>query len=122
MKMIKLIRYFLIIIIFCAFLTKTDVIYATSISGEIQGFKAEVTTETSVTGLQTVVQKILNALRVASALLLIVVVATSGIRYITSPANIKGEIKKTALPIILGLIFIFGASNFAAYLIQVFGK
>ena len=114
----KIICFFIIILSF-TFLVNTNQSFAKDIVSEIKGFKAEETKETSVTGLKKVVQKFLVALRVASGLLLIVVVASTGIRYITAPANIKGEIKKTGLPIILGLIFIFGASNFAALIISV---
>lgn len=120
MKIIGKIMYLFIIILSLTFLLNTNVSLSKNISDEISEFVVEDTVPASVSGLQNVVQKILEALRVSSVLLLIIVVATSGIRYITASANLKGEIKKTAFPVIVGLIFLFGASWFAGYLIQFF--
>lgn len=120
MKIIGKIMYLFIIILSLTFLLNTNVSLSRNISDEISEFVVEDTVPASVSGLQNVVQKILVALRVSSVLLLIIVVATSGIRYITASANLKGEIKKTAFPVIVGLIFLFGASWFAGYLIQFF--
>ena len=120
MKIIGKIMYIFIIILSLTFLLNINVSLSKSISDEISEFEVEDTVPASVSGLQNVVQKILVALRVSSVLLLIIVVATSGIRYITASANLKGEIKKTAFPVIVGLIFLFGASWFAGYLIQFF--
>lgn len=120
MKIIGKIMYLFIIILSLTFLLNTNVSLSKNISDEISEFEVEDTVPASVSGLQNVVQKILVALRVSSVLLLIIVVATSGIRYITASANLKGEIKKTAFPVIVGLIFLFGASWFAGYLIQFF--
>lgn len=120
MKIIGKIMYLFIIILSLTFLLNINVSLSKSISDEISEFEVEDTVPASVSGLQNVVQKILVALRVSSVLLLIIVVATSGIRYITASANLKGEIKKTAFPVIVGLIFLFGASWFAGYLIQFF--
>lgn len=120
MKIIGKIMYLFIIILSLTFLLNTNVSLSKNISDEISEFVVEDTVPASVSGLQNVVQKILVALRVSSVLLLIIVVATSGIRYITASANLKGEIKKTAFPVIVGLIFLFGASWFAGYLIQFF--
>lgn len=118
----KIICFFIIILSF-TFLVNTNQSFAKDIVSEIKGFKAEATKETSVTGLKSVVKKFLTALRVASTLLLIIVLASAGIRYITeSSVNVKGEIKRTILPVILGLVFVFGASSFATLVISAFEK
>ena len=118
----KIICFFIIILSF-TFLVNTNQSFAKDIVSEIKGFKAEPTKETSVTGLKSVVKKFLTALRVASTLLLIIVLASAGIRYITeSSVNVKGEIKRTILPVILGLVFVFGASSFATLVISAFEK
>ena len=123
MKVIQKSICFFIIILSFVFLINTNQSFATKISAEIEDFKAEVTTEKSVTGLQDVVKKFLVAVRVAAVLLLIIVLASAGIRYITETSiNVKGEIKKTILPVILGLVFIFGASSFATLIISAFKK
>lgn len=118
----KIICFFIIILSF-TFLVNTNQSFAKDIVSEIKGFKAEATKEKSVTGLKSVVKKFLTALRVASTLLLIIVLASAGIRYITeSSVNVKGEIKRTILPVILGLVFVFGASSFATLVISTFEK
>ena len=126
MSIMKKVSYIAIIIILIGFsCMDSKTVYATgdtSISSEIDKFKASTVKEKSVKSLTEVANKFLSALRVASALLLVIVVASSGIRYIVASADVKGEIKKTALPVILGLILIFGASNLAALIIEIFGK
>lgn len=121
LKVVQKIICFFIIILSFTFLVNTNQSFAKSTLEEIKGFKAQTTEEKSVIDLQGVIKKILFALRVASVLLLIIVLASAGIRYITETSvNVKGEIKKTILPVILGLIFLFGASYFAAMIIDVF--
>ncbi len=121
MKKIEKAIYFFIIILCFTFFLNTNLSYAKKVEDDIKDFKAESTAPDSVTGLKDVVKNFLVAIRVASSLLLVVVIATSGIRYITAPANLKGEIKKNGLAVALGLVFTFGASYFAAFMLDVFG-
>ena len=123
MNSIQKIIYLFIIILCLIFCINTNISFSASIESDIKGFKATTSTAPgSVTGLKEVVKKFLVALRAASILLLVIVIATSGVRYIVATVNLKGEIKKNAFAIVLGLMFIFGASYFASFLIKVFGK
>lgn len=123
MKIIEKIICLLAIILCLTFCINTNISFSANIVSDIEGFKATTSTAPgSVTGLKDVVKKFLIAIRVASSLLLIIVIATSGIRYITSPANLKGEIKKNGLAVVFGLVFVFGASYFAAFILSVLGK
>ena len=123
MKIIEKIIYLLAIILCLTFCINTNISFSANIESDIKGFKATTSTAPgSVRGLKDVVKKFLVAIRVASSLLLIIVIATSGIRYITSPANLKGEIKKNGLAVVFGLVFVFGASYFAAFILSVLGK
>lgn len=95
---------------------------ATLIEEDIGGFEATLPETDKVADLKSIIIKFLNALRVLSILTLLIIVVTTGFRYVTSMPNIKEEIKKTMLPIILGLIFIFSATTIAAFIISALGK
>ena len=95
---------------------------ATLIEEDIGGFEATLPETDKINDLKSITIKFLNALRVLSILTLLIIVVTTGYRYVTSMPNIKEEIKKTMLPIILGLIFIFSATTIAAFIISALGK
>ena len=92
------------------------------IEDDIGGFEATLPETDKIEDLKSIIIKFLNALRVLSILTLLIIVVTTGFRYVTSMPNIKEEIKKTMLPIILGLIFIFSATTIAAFIISALGK
>ena len=95
---------------------------AVLIEDDIGGFEATLPETDKIEDLKSITIKFLNALRVLSILTLLIIVVTTGFRYVTSMPNIKEEIKKTMLPIILGLIFIFSATTIAAFIISALGK
>lgn len=95
---------------------------AALIEDDIGGFEATLPETDKINDLKSITIKFLNALRVLSILTLLIIVVTTGYRYVTSMPNIKEEIKKTMLPIILGLIFIFSATTIAAFIISALGK
>ena len=47
-------------------------------------------------------------------------IAISGFRYIIETPEVKGELKKNMLPIIIGIILVFFASTIAKFLISIF--
>ena len=84
-------------------------------------FSAKLPKDEDVKSLKSIVQKFLSALRILSVLLLIVIIASTGFRYITATtADIKGEIKNTMFPIIMGLIIVFGAVEIAGFILSAF--
>lgn len=76
----------------------------------------------AISSLQGIIKKFLSAIRIITALALIIIVSTTGFRYLTAQPDIKQEIKKTAFPIIMGLVIIFGATAIAGFIISAFGK
>lgn len=67
-----------------------------------------------------IVKKILVVLQIASALITVVVLAFSGFNYIVAAdAEMKSEIKKKMLPIVIGLILVFSATTIAKFLLGV---
>ena len=69
-----------------------------------------------------VIKKLLSFLQVASGLIAILVIAFTGFNYVVaSDPNIKEEMKKKMLPLIIGLICVFSASSIASFILGVVG-
>lgn len=69
----------------------------------------------SVTG---IIRKLLGFLEVASGLMSILVIAFTGFQYIiASDAEMKSEMKKKMLPLIIGLILVFSASSIVSFIL-----
>ena len=76
----------------------------------------------STKGVKGIVKKILGNVRVASALMSILVIAFAGFQYIVAAdAEMKNEMKKKMLPLIIGLILVFSASTITYFLLGVVG-
>ena len=77
------------------------------------------TTTSGVTGIN---RKLLGFLQVASALMSVLVIAFTGFQYIVSAdAEMKNEMKKKMLPIIIGLILVFFATSITTFLLGAVG-
>ena len=67
-------------------------------------------------------KKILALLQIASALITVVVLAFTVFNYITSQdAEMKSEIKKRMLPILIGLVLVFSATTVTRFILAVVG-
>lgn len=69
--------------------------------------------------LQRVIGKILGFLQVASALTTVVVVAFLGFKMLTETPEVKREVKQKGLPIIIGVVLVFGATSVASFIFKV---
>ncbi len=86
-------------------------------------FKSKLPKEKDVKNLREVIGKFLTVIRTIAAMVLVIVVSTTGFRYLTAArADIKEEIKITMFPIVMGLIILFGAVTIAGFIISAFGK
>ena len=65
--------------------------------------------------------KLLGFLQVASGLVAILMIAIVGFNYIISTPDVKEEMKKKMLPIIIGLVLVFGAVSVAKFILGVVG-
>lgn len=72
-------------------------------------------------GLATVIGKLLGFLQVASGIVAVLMIAIVGFNYIISTPEVKDEMKKKMLPIIIGIVLVFGATSVAKFLIGVAG-
>ena len=87
-------------------------------AGAIDGLNA--TGSVDVGGLQTVIGKLLNFLQIASGLVAVLMIAIVGFNYIlATSSDMKKEMKEKALPIIIGIVLVFGATSIAKFFIGV---
>ncbi len=68
----------------------------------------------------TVVGTVLGFLQVISGLLSVVIIAVTGFRYITETPDMRNELKKSMVPIVVGLLLVFFATTIAKFFIGVF--
>lgn len=65
-------------------------------------------------GIPKVINIIIGLLQVAGSGISIIVVTIQGIKYIVASVEEKADIKKQAIPIVIGCILLFGAVNLMA--------
>ena len=124
MKIIKKILILTIISICMANIFQINLIYAkTDLSTDIGKFEADITTKvvTSTKSLKQVANRFLGFLRIISALILVIILGTTGYEYIVATPDVRGEIKKKMLPIILGIILVFAAVSIASFILKSIG-
>ena len=84
----------------------------------INGLSA--TGNVDVGGLQKVIGTLLNFLQIASGLVAVLMIAIVGFNYILATSyDMKKEMKEKALPIIIGIVLVFGATSIAKFFIGV---
>ena len=84
----------------------------------INGLSA--TGNVDVGGLQKVIGTLLNFLQIASGLVAVLMIAIVGFNYIlATSSDMKKEMKEKALPIIIGIVLVFGATSIAKFFIGV---
>ena len=96
---------------------------STSYTGVVDEAKPEdsdiPTTSDGVTG---VIRHLLGFLQAASALMSVVVIAFNGFQYIlAADAEMKSEMKKKMLPLVIGLVLVFSASSITLFLLGAVG-
>lgn len=69
-----------------------------------------------------VVNKVLGFLQIASALGAVIMIAITGFRYIMETPDMKNELKKSMIPIIVGLLLVFFSVTIAKFFVNVFQK
>ena len=90
----------------------------TDVTGAIDKIKPSNPTG-DVTDLTSVINKLLGFLQVASGLAAVIAIAVTGFNYITGTPDVKSELPKKAIPILVGLILVFGAASIAKFIIGI---
>ena len=121
MKFIIKLFIILSISVFTFAIVPQNTSFAGKISSMVSGTKP---TDNAIMGsaMTDIVKSILSLLQVGSALITIIVLAFTGFNYIVAAdAEMKSEMKKKMLPIIIGLILVFSATSIAKFLLAVVG-
>ena len=118
-KIIIIISLSLIAFIILSNLSLAEATVSDIIDG-MSGVKEGMTADTSK-GIGKVINIIIGLLQVAGTGISVIVVTVLGIKYIVASVEEKAEIKKQAVPIVIGCILLFGAVNIMAAL-EEFGK
>ena len=93
--------------------------FASDATSAIDGVKADETGSANYSSLQGTIGKLLGFLQIASALVAVLVLAYTGFNYIVGTPEMKDEMKKKGVPIIVGFVLVFGATSIAKFLVGV---
>lgn len=77
---------------------------------------------TGTEGFVKVVNNLLGFLQIASGLIAVVMIAVTGFRYIIETPEMKNELKKSMVPIIVGILLVFFATSIAKFFIGIFSS
>lgn len=86
---------------------------------QMNGSKSNITDD-DTTPFITLGDTILTFLQILSGIAAVIMIAISGFRYIVETPEVKGEIKKTMLPIVIGIILVFAAVSIAKFFLGMF--
>lgn len=87
----------------------------------VDGFDADEVKLITTKGLRKIIGKLLGVLRIGTGLIMVIVIATTGFKYIvnTTP-GVKSEIKNKMFSVIIGLILVFCAVSIAEFILGAF--
>lgn len=118
----KILAIFVIAICTLTIMPKNTALAAgSSAKNIVGGVNASIPDDGYATDLQATISKLLGFLQVASGLVAILMIAIVGFNYIISTPDVKDEMKKKMLPIIIGLVLVFGAVSVAKFILGVVG-
>lgn len=123
MKVVQKVLLILIVAMCMAVVMPKNVVRAadTPIGAIEQIDKTKVSADSgAVDSLATVVKRILSFLQIASGLIAVVMIAWTGFRYIIETPQMKDELKKTMIPIVVGVLLVFFATSIAKFIIGLF--
>lgn len=123
MNVIKRLPELILISLLLINIFSPNFILAAKLSDDVGGFEAELTQDAvlKTKSLKIVVNRLLGFLRIISGLVLVLVLGTTGYKYIVATPEIKGELKKRMLPVILGIILVFSAVTIAGFILGAIG-
>ncbi len=117
-KIINMLIILTITVIAVYMLPKNEV-EATTVSGIVGEISPIDVPQNNYSGLQTVIGTILGFLQVASGLTSVIMIAFLGFKLLTETPEVKGQVKDRFLPIVIGLVVVFGATSISRFVIGV---
>ena len=73
-----------------------------------------------IDGMAQIAGKILGLIQGATIILTIILVAVFGFKFVMGSANEKAEYQKSFIPLIVGVLVVFGATTIANFLLNTF--
>lgn len=122
MKMMKKFSIVLLIVIciFSIMLVKPTSAYDVGgVIGNMTG-NASIDNTTAINDFTNAGNKILTFLQILSGIAAVVMIAVTGFRYIIETPEVKGELKKNMLPIVVGIVLVFFAASIAKFFLGMF--
>lgn len=89
-----------------------------TVSGLVGGLNGKLPSASLSSGLQTFIKRLLGLLQIASGILSVIVIAFTGFNYVMAATpDMKEEVKKKMLPMVIGIVLLFSASSIAKFII-----
>lgn len=119
MKKVIKVSIILIILLTEIFVFPSNFVRAETVSNVVGGMAPSTVNPTYYSNLQTVIGMILGFLQIASGLTTVIMVAFLGFKFLTETPEVKGQVKEKFLPIIIGIVLVFGATSISKFIIGV---
>lgn len=116
MKNVCKILLMLIIVILIFEIVPKNISYAATES-IINRFKPEDNGKIKTTKIEKVIARVIGVLQFLSGFLAIITIAVTGFNYVTGGPEVKSDMKRKMLPIVISLALIFGAVTLAGFII-----
>lgn len=120
MKYSNIKKYTLVIFLlgFILYILTSSILASYAISGSPVGAIGEIGIDGSLVGgngkLGGALKTVIAVLQMAGTGIAIIVVTILGIKYMTASVEAKAEVKKEIMPVLIGMILLFGGVNFTA--------
>lgn len=123
MKILKKLSILILLGLFFINIFSLNFALGTKLSDDVSGFEAKIDSNVarSTKSLKIIANRLLGFLRIISALILVLVLGTTGYQYIVATPDIRKELKNKMLPVILGILLVFSAVTIASFILGAMG-
>ena len=128
MKYSNIKKYTLVIFLlgFILYILTSSILASYAISGSPKDAIGEIGIDGSLVGsngkLGGALKTVIAVLQMAGTGIAIIVVTILGIKYMTASVEAKAEVKKEIMPVLIGMILLFGGVNFTAIVANIVDK
>lgn len=123
MKILKKLSILILLGLFFINIFSLNFALGAKLSDDVSGFEAKIDSNVarSTKSLKIIANRLLGFLRIISALILVLVLGTTGYQYIVATPDIRKELKNKMLPVILGILLVFSAVTIASFILGAMG-
>lgn len=123
MKILKKLSILILLGLFFINIFSLNFALGAKLSDDVSGFEAKIDSNVarSTKSLKIIANRLLGFLRIISALILVLVLGTTGYQYIVAAPDIRKELKNKMLPVILGILLVFSAVTIAGFILGAMG-